>query len=160
MLKDFVKINTFLTLARERSFSKTSAKLGISQPAVSQQVKFIENFLGEKVVERKKGGLKLTQAGEELYKIFLRIENSILETEQDILRIINKQMTFRLGASYTIGSYVIPGECLNRMGEEIKNHIQLDIDTSKEIVTQLKNRKLDGIFSIFFCSLFFSSIKF
>ena len=33
MLKDFVKLETFLTVSRERSFSKASAKLGISQPA-------------------------------------------------------------------------------------------------------------------------------
>ncbi len=46
MLKDFVKLETFLTVARERSFSKASAKLGISQPAVTQQIKFIEKYLG------------------------------------------------------------------------------------------------------------------
>lgn len=57
MLKDFVKIETFLTVARERSFSKASAKLGISQPAVTQQIKFIEKYLGVRVIERKKTAL-------------------------------------------------------------------------------------------------------
>lgn len=143
MLKDFVKLETFLTVARERSFSKASAKLGISQPAVTQQIKFIEKYLACKVIERKKNGIKLTNEGEELYKIAARLEKEIHSSEQDILKIINKEITFRLGASYTIGTYIIPGQCLNTIGEAINNDINLDIDVSDNIVQKLKDRKLD-----------------
>lgn len=143
MLKDFVKLETFLTVARERSFSKASAKLGISQPAVTQQIKFIEKYLGCKVIERKKNGIKLTNEGEELYKVATRIEKEIHSSEQDILKIINKEITFRLGASYTIGTYVIPGQCLNTVGEAINNSVHLDIDRSDRIIEKLKDRKLD-----------------
>jgi len=143
MLKDFVKLETFLTVARERSFSKASAKLGISQPAVTQQIKFIEKYLAVKVIERKKNGIKLTSEGEELYKIATRLEKEIHEAEKDILKIINKKMTFRLGASYTIGTYVIPGECLNAMSNTINNDVNLSIDVSARIIEQLKERKLD-----------------
>ena len=143
MLKDFVKLETFLTVARERSFSKASAKLGISQPAVTQQIKFIEKYLGCKIIERKKNGIKLTGEGEELYKIATRLEKEINSSEKDILKIINKEMTFRLGASYTIGTYVIPGECLNAMSEAINNDVNLSIDVSDAIVQKLKDRKLD-----------------
>lgn len=143
MLKDFVKLETFLTVARERSFSKASAKLGISQPAVTQQIKFIEKYLGCKVIERKKNGIKLTNEGEELYKIATRLEKEIISSEQDILKIINKEITFRLGASYTIGTYIIPGQCLNTIGEAINNSVQLDIDLSDNIIEKIKDRKLD-----------------
>jgi len=143
MLKDFVKLETFLTVARERSFSKASAKLGISQPAVTQQIKFIEKYLGCKVIERKKNGIKLTQEGEELYKIATRLEKEIISSEQDILKIINKEITFRLGASYTIGTYIIPGQCLNTIGDAINNSVSLDIDVSDNIIEKLKDRKLD-----------------
>jgi len=90
LLKDFVKLETFLTVARERSFSKASAKLGISQPAVTQQIKFIEKYLGAKIIERKKNGIKLTNEGEELYKIATRLEKEIHSCEQEVLKIINK----------------------------------------------------------------------
>ena len=143
MLKDFVKLETFLTVARERSFSKASAKLGISQPAVTQQIKYIEKYLACKVIERKKNGIKLTNEGEELYKIATRLEKEILSSEQDILKIINKEITFKLGASYTIGTYIIPGKCLNTIGEAINNDINLDIDLSDNIVQKLKDRMLD-----------------
>ncbi|WP_294955040.1 LysR family transcriptional regulator [Sulfurovum sp.] len=143
MLKDFVKLETFLTVARERSFSKASAKLGISQPAVTQQIKFIEKYLAVKIIERKKNGIKLTPEGEELYKIATRLEKEIHSAEKDILKIINKEMTFRLGASYTIGTYVIPGECLNAMSKTIHNDVNLSIDVSVNIIEKLKERKLD-----------------
>ncbi len=143
MLKDFVKLETFLTVSRERSFSKASAKLGISQPAVTQQIKFIEKYLAVKIIERKKNGIKLTAEGEELYKIATRLEKEINSSEKDILKIINKEMTFRLGASYTIGTYVIPGECLNAMSETIHNDVNLSIDDSETIIQKLKDRKLD-----------------
>jgi len=143
MLKDFVKLETFLTVARERSFSKASAKLGISQPAVTQQIKFVEGYLGTKVIERKKNGIKLTAEGDELYKVASALEKSVHSAEKDILKIINKEITFRLAASFTIGNYVIPGECLNAMGEAIHNDITLTIENSDEIIEALKDRKID-----------------
>jgi len=143
MLKDFVKMETFLTVARERSFSKASAKLGISQPAVTQQIKYIENYLEAKIIDRKKNGIRLTAEGDALYKIATQLEKSIHTLEKDVLKIIKKEMTFRLAASYTIGSYVIPGECLNSIAESIGNDVLLSIDMSKNIIQGLKEHKFD-----------------
>jgi len=143
MLKDFVKMETFLTVARERSFSKASAKLGISQPAVTQQIKYIENYLEAKIIDRKKNGIRLTPEGEEFYSVVTRLEKAINILEKDVLKIINKEMTFRLAASFTIGSYVIPGECLNTISESIGNDINLSIDTSDKIIQGVKDKKFD-----------------
>ena len=143
MLKDFVKMETFLTVARERSFSKASAKLGISQPAVTQQIKYIENYLEAKIIDRKKNGIKLTPEGDELYKVITQLEKCIVSLEKDVLKIIKKEMTFRLAASYTIGSYVVPGECLNSISESIGNDVTLTIDVTDKIIEGLKERKFD-----------------
>jgi len=143
MLKDFVKMETFLTVARERSFSKASAKLGISQPAVTQQIKYIEAYLEAKIIDRKKNGIKLTPEGDELYKVVTQLEKAIIGLEKDVLKIIKKEMTFRLAASYTIGSYVIPGECLNSIAESIGNDVILSIDVTDKIIRGLKERKFD-----------------
>ncbi len=143
MLKDFVKIETFLTVVRERSFSKASAKLGISQPAVTQQIKFIENYLDSKIIERKKNGIRLTTAGEDLYKVAVRLEKCVFAAENDMLKIIDKKITFRLGTSFTIGNYVLPGECLNTLKDAINNDIRIDIEVSNKIIEMLKDRQLD-----------------
>ena len=90
MLKDFAKLQTFLMVTKERSFSKASAKLGISQPAVTQQIKFIEDYLDTKIVQRKKNGILLTKEGEDLFRIAKRLEKAIENSEKDLINIINK----------------------------------------------------------------------
>ncbi len=45
-----------------------------------------------------------------------------------------------MGASFTIGSYVIPGECLNRISESIGNDVNLSIDVSEKIIDGIKDK--------------------
>ena len=106
MLNDFAKLETFLTVVREKSFSKASAKLGISQPAVTQQMKFIEDYLDVQIVDRKKNGIKLTKEGQILHGIALKIEKCVNSAEKELLKIMNKNTTFVFGASFIIGNYI------------------------------------------------------
>ena len=142
MLKDFSKIQTFLTVVREKSFSKASKKLGISQPAVTQQIKLFEDYVETKIVDRKKNGIRLTKEGEEIYAIMLKLEKCIFNTEKEILKVINKQLTFVIGASFTVGNYILPNY-LNRIKEKVKNDILVKIDLSRYILEQLKDKKID-----------------
>lgn len=143
MLKDFAKMETFLMVIRERSFSKASAKLGISQPAVTQQIKFIEKYLDCKIIERKKNGVLLTKEGEDLYKIAVRLEKCINASEKDLIKIINKEITFKIGASFTIGNFIIPGACLNNIKDAIRNDVAITVESSEKIVRDIEDRKID-----------------
>ena len=143
MTKSFLKLETFLTVARERSFSKASSKLGISQPATTQKINAIEKYLACKIIERKHNGIVLTPEGKELYKIAISLEKEVNTAEKSILKIINKKLTFRLGSSYIIGTYIIPGNCLNTMSQSIDNDINLTINDSHTIEQKLKDGMLD-----------------
>ena len=143
MIKDFSKLKAFLTVTREKSFSKASVKLKISQPAVTQKIKSIEKYLGSSIFERKKSGLVLTPVGEDFYRVAESVEKEIIASEKNILNIMNKKMTFKLGASYTIGTCVVPGDCLNSMGNVINNSVVLSIADNDKIVEKLKEKKLD-----------------
>ena len=139
MLKDFSKILTFLTVVRERSFSKASAKMGISQPAVTQQIKYIEDYMQTKLLDRKKNGILLTKEGDELYRIAQRLEKCIQNTEKEMLKIINKELNFIISASYTIGNYILPNYVSN-IKESIANEVFVNIkkSTPKKQETQIK----------------------
>ena len=142
MLKDFAKLQTFLMVIKEKSFSKASAKLGISQPAVTQQIKFIEDYLDTKIVERKKNGILLTKEGEDLFRIAVKLDKAIASSEKELLKIINKEFTFIMGSSNAIGNYVLPnylGEIKKRIGNEVYMHVSL----SSEIIDQLEDKKID-----------------
>ena len=142
MLKDFAKLQTFLMVIKEKSFSKASAKLGISQPAVTQQIKFIENYLDTKIVERKKNGIVLTKEGEDLYRIALRLEKAIQNSEKELLKIINKEFTFVMGSSFAIGNYVLPNY-LGEIKKRIDNEVFMNVDISANIIEQLEDKKID-----------------
>lgn len=142
MLSDFTKLNTFLTVVKEKSFSKASAKLGISQPAVTQQMRYLEDYLGSAIVDRKKNGIRLTKEGEKLYQIAIKIEKVIQNSENDLLKIINKDITFIFGASNAIGNYILP-TFLNDIKEKINNDVSVSISDSSGAIEQLKDKKVD-----------------
>ncbi len=142
MLSDFTKLNTFLTVVRERSFSKASAKLGISQPAVTQQIKFIEDYLDLKVIDRKKNGIKLTKEGDQLLNIVLKLEKAIANAEKEVLKLIDKDVKFVLGSAFVIGNYILP-TFLNEIKSSINNDVLVNVGLSKDILDQLKDKKVD-----------------
>ncbi len=142
MLKDFAKLETFLTVVKEKSFSKASKKLGISQPAVTQQIKWLEDYLDNKIVQRKKNGITLTNTGEELYRVAQRLERCVNSVERDIIKIINKELTFVIGASFTIGNYVLP-YCLNELQDAIENEVLIQVDNTNNVLQQLLDKKVD-----------------
>ena len=57
------RINVFMAVAREGSFTKAARSLGISQPAVSQNIAEIEKETGTVLFERKRGSVVLTTNG-------------------------------------------------------------------------------------------------
>ena len=142
MLTDFAKLETFLTVVREKSFSKASAKLGISQPAVTQQMKFIEDYLDVQIVDRKKNGIKLTKEGQILHGIALKIEKCVANAEKELLKIMNKNVTFVFGASFIIGNYILP-RFLNNLKENIHNDVSINVSVSHEAIQDLLDKKID-----------------
>ena len=142
MLKDFAKLHTFLMVVKEKSFSKASAKLGISQPAVTQQIKFIEEYLDSKIVERKKNGILLTKEGEDLFRIATKLNKAINNSEKELLKIINKDFTFVIGASFAIGNYILP-TYLSEIKKRINNEVFMNVALSNEIIEQLEDKKID-----------------
>ena len=142
MLTDFTKLETFLTVVREKSFSKASAKLGISQPAVTQQMKFIEDYLDTKVVDRKKNGIKLTKEGQVLYNIAQRIERSVSTAEKDLLKIMNKDVTFIFGATFLIGNYILP-KYLDNLKTTLLSDISINVADCYKTIDELIDKKID-----------------
>jgi DNA-binding transcriptional LysR family regulator len=60
------RLLTFRMVAHERSFSRAAEKLSLAQPSVSHQVALLETEIGVRLLDRGRGGLRLTHAGEVL----------------------------------------------------------------------------------------------
>ncbi len=72
---DLFQLETFLTVAEERSFSRAAARLHRTQPAVSQSIAKLEAELGETLLERSSRDGTLTDAGEVLQEYARKMLN-------------------------------------------------------------------------------------
>jgi len=83
MLRSIPPLNSlkaFVSTATHLSFSKAAKDLGVTQGAVSKQIKILENFLEQKLIERNPKKILLTEKGKiyfnELYEAFNSLDNA------------------------------------------------------------------------------------
>jgi len=138
------QLRTFRAVAEQLSFSAAAQELSISQPSVSYQVKELEAALGLPLLDRLGKRVRLTEAGQVLYEYARRtlalLDEATLAMEQ--LRGIERG-TLRVGASTTVGIYVIP----LALGAYKKRHpnlaVSLEIGSRDVLQDRLKQGALD-----------------
>jgi LysR family nitrogen assimilation transcriptional regulator len=81
---DLRQLNTFLTVADTGSFSRASEKLFVAQPALSRQIRMLENALHVDVFVRHGRGVVLTAAGELLYDRARKLMQDLERTLADV----------------------------------------------------------------------------
>lgn len=103
------QLELFTEVAETGIVSHAAKKLYMSQPAVSQTIADLEDLLGLKLFDRLKHKMQLTFAGEILYQYSKKILSLVDEAESQMLDMANLKMgKLRLGASTTIGIYLLP----------------------------------------------------
>ncbi|MCZ6635948.1 MAG: LysR family transcriptional regulator [bacterium] len=106
---DLGQMRGFLETARERSFTKAAEKLFLTQPAVSLQVKALEEELGERLFERRGKQILLTDAGRLLFGRVEEILGMVDQVRQDLSALGELKIgQLRVGTSDTNCAYVLP----------------------------------------------------
>lgn len=137
-------LKIFCAVAQRRSVTAAAADLLLSQPAVSLQVKTLEKELGLPLFERGGAGLRLTQAGETLYRSALAILNAKDEAERGIAELRDgTRGRLILGAGTTGGMYVLPPilRAYKRLWPETE--ILLHIGTTDQVIEKLLQNVID-----------------
>lgn len=101
----------FMVVASNLSFSKASRTLFISQPAISKHIKALEHHYKQSLFERKGSNIKLTAAGNLLYRHVKEAKKIQGQLEFDLSTIANKfnaKGELKLGASTTVALYILP----------------------------------------------------
>jgi DNA-binding transcriptional LysR family regulator len=100
---------TFAAVAEHRNISRAAVALHLSQPAVSGQLRQLQDEFGEPLYQRDGRGVRLTPAGEQLASYASRLRDTWRQAHayRDALRGL-EQGTLRIGASTTPASYLLP----------------------------------------------------
>lgn len=120
-------LKVFCDLAETGSFSLAASKNFITQSAVSQQIRSLEDRYGRELVERSKGHIRLTQAGQVLYQAGKDIVHKYKEIE-DSLQTLSRSVvgTVRVATVYSVGLYELsaPLRCYLQMFPDVTVHLE------------------------------------
>ncbi|WP_153075396.1 LysR family transcriptional regulator [Paraburkholderia bonniea] len=100
---------TFAAVAEHRNISRAAQALYLSQPAVSGQLRLLQEAFGEPLYQRDGRGVRLTAVGEQLAQYAVRLRDTYAQARayRDAVRGVERG-TLRIGASTTPASYVLP----------------------------------------------------
>lgn len=138
-----IKLNTFITLAKIKNYTRAAEILNLTQPAVSQHIRFLEEYYDVQLFKKQGRGIELTDEGKILLKYAEEIEMLYRAAESEIRNNSGIVKKYNIGASMTIGGYVLPG-ILAKHKKIYKNiTILLQVYNTEEIIEKLLTRKLD-----------------
>jgi DNA-binding transcriptional LysR family regulator len=138
------RLKVFHTVARLLSFTKAAEALHMTQPAVTFQVRQIEEYFNTRLFDRTHNKVNLTPAGERvsefaerIFDLYSEMENSV----RDLTGEISGALT--IGASTTIAEYMLPallGEFKNRYPDI---NLRLKVSNSEGIVSMVEHNVID-----------------
>ncbi|SEG28815.1 LysR family transcriptional regulator [Paenibacillus sp. UNC499MF] len=125
MIVDHLRV--FAAVAEQRHFSRAAEALNISQPGVSQHIRNLEQEFGAKLMIRSPKQVKLTEAGELLYARAKKILRLYEEARQEIDALQHVVTgSLKIGASFTIGEYILP----RLLADYAKHYPKVDIHST------------------------------
>jgi DNA-binding transcriptional LysR family regulator len=141
---DTRQLAAFCEVVERRSFSEAAGRLGVTQPAVSQQVRSLEQRLGVQLLDRSGRRVEPTEAGLRLY----RGAQKLLALEEQLLEEIAEPEgplhgTLELGASTGPAAIVVPLLLCEFQRANPELRVQLSVFDTQSVVEQVAERRLE-----------------
>ena len=141
---DTRQLAAFCEVVERRSFSEAAGRLGVTQPAVSQQVRSLEQRLGVQLLDRSGRRVEPTEAGLRLY----RGAQQLLALEEQLLGEIAEPEgplhgTLELGASTGPAAIVVPLLLCEFQRANPELRVQLSVFDTQSVVEQVAERRLE-----------------
>ncbi len=141
---DTRQLQAFCEVVERRSFSQAAERLGVTQPAVSLQVRSLEKRLGTQLLDRSGRRVEPTEAGLKLYRGAQRL----LQLEDEIVGELQQGATGELEGAFEIGASTGPGgvvlaQLLCQFAEEHPHlHVALSVFDTQTVVERVADRTL------------------
>lgn len=136
---------TFLTLCACNSFTKAAEILHITQPAVSQHIKYLEDFYGCTLFDTTNRKIRLTHQGMLLKEFAMTVFSDSKHFKENISSVSTDTIQFSFGATLSIGEYVMP-EILSRLLSKYPEmRFHMSVANTQALLERLNNGELDFI---------------
>lgn len=137
------EIERFQAVVRIGSITKTSKKLGITQPALSQTIKRLQKNLGYNLFSHRQKGLTLTSKGEKFYRMSIKIID-LWKKGIDIKNDFNETISIGLfdNAALRLAKFI------GNWVKNLKNPVEIKIDKSKILLQDLRYGLIDLVVSV------------
>ena len=134
----------FHEVAKHKSFSNAAEELFISQPAVTKHIKELERKVGMGLIQRRRGGFSLTEAGKILFKYTHKISSHLMDIE-NLLENLKKdhQGILKIGTTESYSKGLMPKLLSGFQASCPFMKIALEVGNSEEIEKSLLVYKND-----------------
>lgn len=137
------RLETFLTLCETGNYTKTAEELNMTQPAVSQQIQFLEDYYDVDLIAEKGKNFSLTKEGE-AFQQYARTLHANSERIAPLLKQIKNQVKpLNFGATLTIGEYTVPPILYKIIEEDPDNNISMYVENTHLLQEMLWEGKID-----------------
>lgn len=131
----------FHKIASEKSISKVAEECHLSQPALSQQMRKLEEEIGLRLLDRSNRGIELTNGGKVVYKYFQQIIEVYKNMLEEIKSLNHYSGTIRIFASYVVGQYALPCS-IHKVSEKFpKFNFTLTTMSSNDVIRKITEEK-------------------
>ena len=141
---DTRQLQAFCAVVEKKSFSQAAEQLGVTQPAVSLQVRALEQRLGQSLLDRSGRRVEPTEAGRRLYRSAQRIlaleEQLLDEVSTDDGRLTG---TLAIGASTGPGAHLVPLLLCEFQREHPDLNVALSIWDTQTVIDRVVDRQLE-----------------
>jgi DNA-binding transcriptional LysR family regulator len=140
---DTRQLHAFCAVVERKSFSQAAEQLGVTQPAVSLQVRALEQRLGQTLLDRSGRRVEPTEAGRRLYRSaqrMLTLEEQLYEEVASDGRLAG---TLAIGASTGPGAHLVPLLLCEFQREHSDLHVALSIWDTQTVIDHVLDRGLE-----------------
>jgi len=138
------RLQVFHTVARLLSFTKAADALHMTQPAVTFQVRQLEEYFNTRLFDRTHNRISLTEAGDRVYgfadqifRLYDEMESSVRELTGDVTGVL------MIGASMTVAEYMLPALLGDFKKQYPEVNIRLKVSNTEGIVSMVEDNEID-----------------
>ncbi|MCI8647182.1 MAG: LysR family transcriptional regulator [Firmicutes bacterium] len=137
------RVHTFLAVCKHMNFTRAAEELNITQPAVSQHIRYLEELYGIKLFDYKNKKIRLTEAGALLHGVATTMLHDDIHLQGRLKELRGQKASLTFGVTLTVGEFVMPKPVARFLRLYPQVNIKMTVANTQELLKKLSSGELD-----------------